>query len=62
MKYLILILFCTFVLQNDTIKVDTVVVLQSQVIQKKFDTINNKLDSLITILEQNTIINKKQKR
>ena len=62
MKYLVLILFCTFVLQNDTTKVDTVVVLQTEVIQKKFDTMNNKLDSLITILEQNTIINKKQKR
>ena len=44
MKYLVLILFCTFVLQNDTTKVDTVVVHQTEVIQKKFDTMNNKLD------------------
>ena len=62
MKYLVLILFCTFVLQNDTTKVDTVVVLQSQVVHKKFDTMNNKLDSLIAILEQDTITHKKQKR
>ena len=61
MKYLVLILFCTFVLQNDTTKVDKVVVLQSQVIQKKFDSMNSKLDSLIAILED-TITHKKQKR
>lgn len=55
MKYLVLILFCTFVLQSDTIKVDTLVVQQAQSVQKKFDTMNNKLDSLITILENDTI-------
>jgi hypothetical protein len=55
MKYLVLILFCTFVLQRDTTKVDTLVVQQAQSVQKKFDTMNNKLDSLITILENDTI-------
>ena len=50
-----LILFCTFVLQSDTTKVDTIVVLQAQAVQKKFDTMNSKLDSLITILENDTI-------
>jgi len=63
MKYLVLILFCTFALQNDTTKADSVVVRQVQSVQEKFDNMNNKLDSLITILEQkDTITNKKQKR
>ena len=55
MKYLVLILFCTFVFQSDTTKVDTLVVRQAQSVQKKFDTMNSKLDSLITILENDTI-------
>jgi len=55
MKTFMLILFCTFVLQSDTTKVDTIVVLQAQAVQKKFDTMNSKLDSLITILENDTI-------
>ena len=60
MKYLVLILFCTFALQNDTTKADSVVVRQVQSVQEKFDNMNNKLDSLITILEQkDTIKNKK---
>ena len=58
MKYVILILLCTFALQGDTIKVDTIVVQQVQSVRKKFDTMNNKLDSLISILENDTI-NKK---
>ena len=58
MKYVVLILFCTFALQSDTTKVDTIVVQQVQSVQKNFDTMNNKLDSLITILENDTI-NKK---
>ena len=54
MKYLILILFCIFV-QTDSTKVDSV---KSIDIQKKFDNTNNKLDSIITILND-TIKNKK---
>ena len=61
MKTLVLILFCTFVLQSDTIKVDTMVIQQVQVVYKKFNIIDTKLDSLITILED-TITHKKQKR
>jgi len=61
MKTLVLILFCTFVLQSDTIKVDTMVIQQAQVVYKKFNIIDTKLDSLITILED-TITHKKQKR
>lgn len=55
MKYLILILFCIFALQNDSTKVDSV---KSIDIQKKFDNTNNKLDSIISILND-TIKNKK---
>jgi len=55
MKYLVLILFCTFVLQSDTTKVDTMVVQQAQSVQKKFDSMNSKLDSIIAILEKDTI-------
>ena len=58
MKYAVLILFCIFALQNDTTKVDTIVVQQAQAMQKNFDTMNNKLDSLISILENDTIKNK----
>lgn len=54
MKYLVLILFATFGLQNDTTKVDTMMA-QSLVIQKRFDEMNTKLDSMIYILEQDTI-------
>jgi len=61
MKTLVLILFCTFVLQSDTIKVDTMVIQQVQVVYEKFNIIDTKLDSLITILED-TITHKKQKR
>ena len=59
MKSFVLILFCTFVFQSDTTKVDTIVVQQAQAVQKNFDTMNNKLDSLISILAQDTIKNKK---
>ena len=59
MKYLILILFCTFVFQSDTIKVDTIVVQQAHAIQKNFNNMSNKLDSIIAVLEQDTIKNKK---
>ena len=55
MKYIVLILFSVFVLQNDTIKVDTVKVQQSIVIQKDLDNINNNLDSIIAILEKDTL-------
>ena len=59
MKSFVLILFCTFVFQSDTTKVDTIVVQQARAVQKNFDTMNNKLDSLISILAQDTIKNKK---
>ena len=59
MKYLVLILFCTFVLQSDTTKVDTIVVLQAQAVQRKFNNMSTKLDSLITILQKDTIKHKK---
>ena len=59
MKYAVLILFCTFVLQSDTTKVDTIVLQQAQIVHKNFDNMNSKLDSLISILEQDTIKNKK---
>ena len=55
MKTIVLILFCTFVLQSDTTKVDTLVVLQAQAVQGKFNNMSTKLDSLITILENDTI-------
>ncbi len=55
MKYIVLILFSVFVLQNDTTKVDTVKVQQSIVIQKDLDNINNNLDSIIAILKKDTI-------
>ena len=58
MKFLVLILFCTFVFQSDTTKVDTIVVHQAHVVQKKLDNMNNKLDSLFSILAKDTI-NKK---
>ena len=61
MKTLVLILFCTFALQSDTIKVDTMVIQQVQIVYEKFNIIDTKLDSLITILED-TITHKKQKR
>ena len=54
MKYLMLILFCVFV-QTDSIKVDTVIIQQSQSIQKDLDNINNNLDSIIAILKNDTI-------
>ena len=60
MKYIVLILFSVFVLQNDTTKVDTVKVQQSIVIQKDLDNINNNLDSIIAILKKDTLRNKKQ--
>ena len=56
MKYIILILFCTLIPQRDTTRTDTIVVEQS--IQKDLDKNNNKLDSIIAILKQDTI-NKK---
>jgi len=59
MKTIVLILFCTFVLQSDTTKVDTIVVLQAQAVQRKFNNMSTKLDSLITILQNDTIKNKK---
>ena len=59
MKYIVLILFCTFA-QTDSIKVDTVIVNQSMAMQKSFDKTNNKLDSIIAILEKDTIKNKKR--
>ena len=59
MKYVILILFCIFVFQSDTTKVDTIVVQQAQAIQKNFNNMSNKLDSIIAVLEQDTIKNKK---
>lgn len=55
MKYIVLILFSIFVLQNDTTKVDTVKVQQSIVIQKDLDNINNNLDSIIAILKKDTL-------
>ena len=58
MKYLILILFLTFALQNDTIKVDTVIIQQE--IQKNLKEITNDLDSIIAILKRDTINNKKR--
>ena len=58
MKYVILILFCTFVFQSDTTKVDTIVVQQAQAVQEKFNNMGNKLDSIIAVLEQDTIKNK----
>ena len=51
MKYIVLILFLAC---SDTIKVDTVYVPQLQ----QVDKMNNKLDSIITILND-TIKNKK---
>lgn len=54
MKYIVLILFCVFG-QTDTVKVDTVVVQQSQSIQKDLDNINNNLDSIIAILKKDTL-------
>ena len=62
MKYLVLILFITFGLQNDTTKVDTILVQQSIIVQNKFKEVNSKLDSLLLILAQDTIKNKKQKK
>ena len=59
MKYVILILFCIFVFQSDTTKVDTIVVQQAYAIQKNFNNMSNKLDSIIAVLEQDTIKNKK---
>ena len=59
MKYVILILFCTFVFQSDTTKVDTIVVQQAQAVQEKFNNMGNKLDSIIAVLAQDTIKNKK---
>ena len=56
MKYAVLILFCIFA-QTDTVKVDTV---QSINIQQKIDNTNSKLDSIIAILKQDTIKNKKR--
>jgi len=58
MKYIVLILFLIFGLQNDTIKVDTVYVPQSKQVQQ-VDKMNNKLDSIIAILKKDTINNKK---
>ena len=57
MRYIALILFCTFA-QVDTIKVDTVYVPQSKQVQQ-VDKMNNKLDSIIAILKRDTINNKK---
>lgn len=54
MKYIVLILFCVFG-QTDTVKVDTVVVQQSQSIQKDLDNINTNLDSIIAILKKDTL-------
>ena len=59
MKSFILILFCIFVFQSDTTKVDTIVVQQAYAIQKNFNNMSNKLDSIIAVLEQDTIKNKK---
>ena len=53
MRCIVLILFCIFA-QTDTIKVDTVYVPQLQ----QVDKMNNKLDSIIAILND-TINNKK---
>lgn len=54
MKYLILILFCTFGLQNDSTKVDSIE-MQSIAVQENLDKTNNKLDSIIAILKRDTI-------
>ena len=59
MKSFILILFCTFAFQSDTTKVDTIVIQQAHAIQKNFDNMSNKLDSIIAVLAQDTIKNKK---
>ncbi len=55
MKYIVLILFCVFSLQNDTVKVDTAKVQHSQSIQKDLDNINCNLDSIIAILKKDTL-------
>jgi hypothetical protein len=54
-KHLMLILFCIFGLQNDSTKVDTTRMQQSISIQKKVDKTNSKLDSIIAILQNDTI-------
>ncbi len=57
MKYLIEILFLTFIsgTQTDTVRVDTV----HQEIHQNLEIINNDLDSIIAILKKDTINNKK---
>lgn len=59
MKYLIGILFLTFTLgtQTDSVKVDTAV---HQQIKENINHINCDLDSIIAILKNDTIRNKKQ--
>ncbi len=59
MKYLMLILFCIFA-QTDSVKVDTTKIQQAQSMHKDLDSTNNKLDSIIAILKQDTIKNKKR--
>ena len=51
MKLLVLILFCTFGFQSDSIKVDTVRIEQAKSIQKIFDESDSKIDSIIAILD-----------
>ena len=54
-----LILFCIFA-QTDSVKVDTMKIQQVQSMHKDLDNTNSKLDSIIAILEKDTIKNKKR--
>jgi len=54
MKFLAIIFF-VFVLQNDTIKINPIIIQQVAVVQKDMDMINSKLDSIIIKLEKDTI-------
>ena len=54
MKFLAII-FLVFVLRNDTVKINPRITRQAYMIQKDFDIMNSKLDSIIIKLEKDTI-------
>jgi len=58
MKFLAIIFF-VFVLQNDTIKINPIIIQQVAVVQKDMDMINSKLDSIIIKLGKDTINGRK---
>jgi len=55
MRFLAAILFYVFILHSDSIRVDTAIINRAITVQKKFDKMNTKLDSLILILGTDTI-------